>query len=309
MSNSAGNGHGYSFNVRVERSLATVARALPPLRGKGALARSLMTRAERRGELRGSWSFAMKDGSRVELPRASRMTWAAAFNGLYDPGAVSYVERFVEPGTIVLDVGASLGLWTVPLGRCAAARGARVWAFEPNPANISWIERNVRANDLGEVVTIRDVGLGDRRETVALVSAEYGVGNGSIALAEGEASDKHTRAAVRIERLDEIELPARVSFVKIDTEGYEAAFLRGAGDVLARDRPVIFGEFEPHWLTRRGEDLRAQLLDMGYEVAALQATRASSWGSIHTVSPLPVDLAGEQPLPGNLLLTPRAAPA
>ncbi|HMD56378.1 MAG TPA: FkbM family methyltransferase [Solirubrobacteraceae bacterium] len=285
-------------------ALATFSRALPPLRGKGALARALMAQAEQRRELAGSWSLRIKDGTRFELPRASRQTWAVAFDGLYDPAAVAYVERFVRPGSVVLDVGASLGLWTVPLARMAAARGAQVWAFEPNPANIEWITRNVELNGLQDYVTVRGVGLGDRPEEVTLVSSEYGVGNGVIAVGESESTEKFLHVQVRIERLDDIELPAPVSFVKIDTEGYEPAFLRGAAGLIARERPVIFGEFAPVWMRARGEDLRGELREMAYDVAALEASRSHRWRSIDTVARRPLDRDGSAPLPANLLLTP-----
>jgi FkbM family methyltransferase len=294
-----------SPRARSEKALARLSRTLPPVRGKGEVARRLMASAEQRGDLQGSWSLRMKDGSRFELPRRSRMTWAAAFDGLYDPAAVTHMQRFVEPGTVVLDIGASLGLWTVPLARSAQARGASVWAFEPNPANIEWIRRNVELNGLTGVVTVRDIGLGDRHEEVTLVSAEYGVGNGLIAVEEGERSEKNTRVEVTVERLDDIQLPRRVSFVKIDTEGYEAAFVRGAREMIARDRPVIFGEFAPVWLKARGEELLPLLRELTYDVFALDGVRSQRWRSIDTVRERRIDLDSPDELPGNLLLIPR----
>ncbi|HEX3512132.1 MAG TPA: FkbM family methyltransferase [Solirubrobacteraceae bacterium] len=294
-----------TLRARSETAVATLSRLLPPLRGKGEIARRLMASAEQRGDLQGSWSLRMKDGSRLELPRRSRMTWAAAFDGLYDPAAVAHMQRFVEPGTVVLDIGASLGLWTIPLARTAQARGASVWAFEPNPANIDWIRRNVELNGLTGVVTVRDIGIGDRHEEVTLVSAEYGVGNGLIAVDEAERSEKHAQVQVVVERLDDIELPVRTSFVKIDTEGYEAAFLRGARDLIARDRPVIFGEFAPVWLKARGEDLLPLLQELSYDVFELRGSRSRRWRSIDTVSERRLDLGAAGPLPANLLLIPR----
>jgi FkbM family methyltransferase len=264
-----------------------------------------MLRAEQRGRVHGSWRVRMKDGTVLQLPRESRMTWAAAFDGLYDPAALAHVSEFVRPDSVVLDVGASLGLWTVPLGVLAAARDARVWAFEPNPANIAWIRGNVELNELADTVTVRAVGLGDRAEQVTLVSAEYGVGNGLVAVDNGEESEKFTRMSVTIERLDDVQLPAPVSFVKIDTEGYEAAFLRGAAATIARDRPVIFGEFSPVWLRARGEDLRDELRGLEYDVFALEGSRSRRWHSIDTVARRPLDPASSKPLPANLLLLPR----
>jgi 2-polyprenyl-3-methyl-5-hydroxy-6-metoxy-1,4-benzoquinol methylase len=58
------------------------------------------------------------------------MTWAVAFDGRCDEPALKATAQFIRPGSIVLDVGASLGLWTVQLGLLAASQGAQVRAFE-----------------------------------------------------------------------------------------------------------------------------------------------------------------------------------
>src|SRR5437588_12575997 len=95
---------------RAVETVAAVSRALPALRGKQKLARWIMGRAEARGALEGSWSLSLKDGTRLELPRQSLMTWEVAFTGSYDHEIVAQISEFVRPGTLVLDVGASLGL-------------------------------------------------------------------------------------------------------------------------------------------------------------------------------------------------------
>lgn len=264
-----------------------------------------MRRVQAGGGIGGTWRGRLKDGTRLELPRQSRMTWTVAFEGDYDRAPIVLTAGLIQPGTIALDVGASLGLWTVQLARAAASQGAQVWAFEPNLANIVWIRRNLELNELEDTVTVRAVGLGDTAETTTLVSAEYGVGNGAIAVGHKEASAKHPRMSISVERLDDIELPAPVSFVKIDIEGYEAAFLRGASELINRDHPVIFGEFSPGWLKRRGEDLRAELAVLDYEVRALKRAKAGVWGGGKDYGWHRVEVAGDEPLPPNLLLHPR----
>jgi FkbM family methyltransferase len=286
---------------------ARLSRSLPPLRGKKRLGLKLMRRAEAAGRLEGTWQGRLKDGTTLELPRQSLMTWATAFEGLYDDAHVRYTGKFIRPGTIALDVGASLGLWTVQLGKIAAAQGAEIWAFEPNPANIPWISRNVARNDLVNVVTINEMGLGDSPGPSTLVSAEYGIGNGVIPIGEHQSSAKFPELSITLARLDEIDLPAPVSFIKIDVEGYEAAFLRGAAKVIERDRPVIFGEFAAGWLKRRGEDLRATLIDLDYEVTALKPGRPGPLKRRADLEPQDVDVEGTQPIPQNLLLRPRDA--
>jgi FkbM family methyltransferase len=279
-------------------ALAALSRTLPALRGKANLGWRLMRLSEKRGGLQGSWRISLRDGTTLELPRQSRMTWAVAFEGYYDHAEVQHVKGFIRPGSVVLDVGASIGLWTVQLGRVAASRDARLWAFEPNPANTSWLRRNVALNDLSETVTVCEMGLGDRSESSALSHTEHGLGSGAVTV-DGEEGIPITLA-----RLDDIDLPAPVSFIKIDVEGYEPAFLRGAGELIGRDRPVIFGEFSLAWLRARGEDLRAALADLDYEITALERLRPAAWRP-SVIVPRRIDRAASEPLPENLLLCPR----
>jgi FkbM family methyltransferase len=258
----------------------------------------LLAREERRTGLQpGTWAGRMKNGTRLELPTQSLMTWHVAFAGAYDLPFVREACRFVEPDSIVLDVGASLGLWTVQL----AAYG-EVWAFEPNPANIPWIRRNLELNGLSKRVRVCNFGLGDEAANATLVGTEYGVGNGLIAITDRPSTDKHPRVAVSLKPLDDVELPSRVSLIKVDVEGFEVAFLRGARETIERDRPVIFGEFAKGWIERRGEDLRAALFELDYEVSVVKVPAGRLTRSRTVVEP--VDITGQ--LPVNLLLRPRA---
>jgi hypothetical protein len=71
--------------------------------------------------------------------------------------------------------------------------------------------------------------------------------------------------------------------MKIDVEGYEVRVLRGAWGLIARDRPVIYGEFNAWWLEARGDDLGALLADLrdiDYEVFTIEGTRSRPWRAL-----------------------------
>lgn len=105
---------------------------------------------------------------------------------------------------------------------------------------------------------------------------ETGGGNGSL--------HEHPRAgsiAVPVTRLDDLTFPCRVSFVKMDVEGFEFEVLRGAREVIERDRPVIFGEFSAGWLQIREEDLPSFITGFAerhdYHVFAVEEERSAPW--------------------------------
>lgn len=285
----------------VDRLVVAGLRALPDVRGKAPLALHWKRLRERSRPLGGSWELRMSDGSILNAPRGSVMAWSVAVVGHWDRHVVELVCPYVDPDSLVLDVGASIGVWTVPLGRTASSRGALVWCFEPNPENVRWLTANIERNGLRDVVEVKAVGLGARAGTAHLFLREHGGGNGALSDRAGE-----DRLPVSVARLDDLDLPRRVSFMKLDVEGFEVEVLRGAQDTIGRDRPVIFGEFSAEWLEIRGEDLSSYLellVGLDYSVFAVDERRSASWRPRDTPSLRRLDSpfhSAEQ----NLLLVP-----
>jgi FkbM family methyltransferase len=171
---------------------------------------------------------------------------------------------FFEPGTLAIDVGASLGLYTTRLAMRARDIEGQVIAFEPVPSNRGVIEDNLKRNALLGFAEVRAEALGDRTGIVHLQVERGGAGNAAIAEGVDAASYAEHALAGKIDSmatadirpLDELELPPlRCSVMKLDVEGCELQVLRGAEALIARDRPVIQGEFSRGWLDSRGEDI------------------------------------------------------
>src|SRR5262249_30185499 len=67
------------------------------------------------------------------------------YAGLGEPDVMGFLMHYVRPRDVFADVGANVGVMTV---LAAGVGGARAIAIEPDGATYSWLERNVRANDL-----------------------------------------------------------------------------------------------------------------------------------------------------------------
>jgi FkbM family methyltransferase len=165
----------------------------------------------------------------------------------YEP-ELRQLRRWVSPGDLVVDVGAHYGAYTVCLARVVGPAG-RVLAVEPASHALDVLRQNVRANGLHSVQVV-PAALGDRTDRLIL----QGHGDPSRASLAGPAvgpdcvhgPDGCGSEVVRVLRLDDL-VPAgdRVTFMKIDTEGYELPVLSGSADVLDRDRPVVLFEYQP----------------------------------------------------------------
>lgn len=159
----------------------------------------------------------------------------------------------------VIDVGANIGDTAILLARFAP--GAKVLCIEGDSRFLSDLKCNT-AQISG--VTIAEAILSDRN---AQVKGEFVIEKGTahIVLVEGGA-------LLQVQTLDDL-LTAYPEFscpdvIKIDTDGFEPAILRGAKNVLASSKPVVFYEWHPDCYHRAGEDNISHadfLMDLGYE--------------------------------------------
>lgn len=136
----------------------------------------------------------------------------------------------------VIDVGAHVGLWTIP-----ASTRARVHAFEPNPKTLQHLRKNVEANKATDNVIIHDVLLGDPGKMYHEGGAQA---SGSNYYREG--------GDLKAKTLDDI-VTDPVTFIKIDVEGMEPEVLDGAQRILAEDHPYLFIEINPKTLKKLGK--------------------------------------------------------
>lgn len=139
----------------------------------------------------------------------------------------------MEPGDIVLDVGAYKGESSVWLARQTGSSGL-VLALEPNPVAGAFLERNVaRTANLGiSSIQILAVAAGSSHRSESFVST-------------AEACSRLDRAGdltVNMTTLDDIFLErelARVDFIKMDIEGGELDAFNGARQTIRQHAPRL----------------------------------------------------------------------
>jgi len=224
----------------------------------------------------------------MAVPGNSAQSWQAAFTGEYDDETIDLLVPFIEPDSLILDIGASLGFYTVPLALAARSIGGRVLAVEPITRNAAIVRHNVDLNGLHDVVTVMTCALGATHCQMTLHIESGGTGNATIVTGLDPAEvGRHDRAGnmgdaetVQVRPLDDLELPSddrrrRCALVKIDVEGFEMDVLAGAASFIASHRPTIIGEFNPTWLASRGIAATAP----GQWAAE---NRYSCWEIVHT---------------------------
>jgi len=163
--------------------------------------------------------------------------------GDYESAEYTFVEEFLRPGMVVLDIGANEGFYTLLASHCVGATG-QVVAFEPSPRERrrlrmnSWLNRfrNVRVE--GKAVAAQE----GEMKLFVVESRETGCNSLRPPGIQGSTSAISIEATtldlfVRRNGLE------RVDFMKIDVEGAELSVLQGAVTLLqAAPRPFMMIE-------------------------------------------------------------------
>ena len=147
------------------------------------------------------------------------------------------------PGSVLWDVGANIGIWSVLLARRFPA--TRIISFEPQTAVHELLTMNIAANCVSNI-EIQKIALGASCEVVELRTPKQKYGSSSIVLLKKIESD--SVELIEIVTADAI-LTSRPelapSFIKIDIEGYEPRMISGAHKLITDNLPIIMMEVSP----------------------------------------------------------------
>ncbi|MBL0869952.1 MAG: FkbM family methyltransferase [Phycisphaerales bacterium] len=174
-------------------------------------------------------------------------------------------QQYVRPGASVLDIGANVGFYTLLSAKLTGPSGAVV-AFEPLPRNLEYLRAHVKLNSINHA-RILDAAVSDKPGEATFSTHQ----DPSQAKLSNEGDIK-----VRVVTLDQLfaagDIPVP-NLIKIDVEGAEGLVLRGAAQLLAKHKPVIF-------LATHGAEVHKdccdQLLALGYKLKALDGQPLAS---------------------------------
>jgi FkbM family methyltransferase len=165
------------------------------------------------------------------------------------------IAAFLEDGGTYLDIGANIGLTTIPVAR---NRKINCIAVEPDPAMFALLQANVARNGAPANVTLHNLALSDREGTVMLMRSPANAGDIRLQRKGGSAGeDGSSWATVEApaKRLDDLGLEIVTPFAaKIDTQGAEALVIAGGRDLLAKAGLMTL-EFWPYALAGNDGDV------------------------------------------------------
>lgn len=152
---------------------------------------------------------------------------------------VDFLARWLRPGMNVIDIGANVGVYSLPVARAVGTSG-RVFAFEPGFDARGHLEASRHRNRLDNL-QILSCALSDSEKEGWLqegASSELNsLGTGSPIAGNGER--------VRVSTLDIQEGECRwpsIDFIKIDAEGQEERIVAGGRNFFSNHSPLVMYE-------------------------------------------------------------------
>jgi FkbM family methyltransferase len=209
--------------------------------------------------------FLTRDNTQFVINRSDYVQWRV-FYGVRD-NALKAAKKYLEPNSVVLDIGASIGAFSLKLATYVTEnkyRDIQIHAFEPNRLIAERYKRNLVMNPrLKNSIHFHSFGLGSEQEKKPFLFQNSNTGAGRVVQTNGQL-------AVAIQRLDDFVnalRPTKIAFIKLIVEGYEPKVLEGGWETIKKHKPPIFFEVTRTWWKENNatvEEVLNKLSSLGY---------------------------------------------
>jgi FkbM family methyltransferase len=198
------------------------------------------------------------------------------FPKLITQPAVDAIRQFVSPGDFVIDVGAHSGDTTVPMA-LAAGQGGCTLALEPNPYVFEVLVANAAHNQDKTNIVPRCCAATQTDGDFVFHYSDAGYCNGGFRSQQRwrfyrrkHALSIQGRNLLGMLEADFADWLPKLTYIKVDAEGYDRAILASILPIIRERRPVIRTEVYRKLLARERQELFDLLAGAGYCVHRFQ---------------------------------------
>ncbi len=212
-----------------------------------------------------------------QLEKLGEVQFANWLNPLVKPYVfnqemVDFFQQFIPRGSLAIDIGGNIGDTTVPISLAAGAEGL-VLAFDPNPIVFKILQENAALNTGKQRIDAFNYAISDQESSYYFVSSEASFGNGGISLTR---ESRHGRfvypekvKGIPLQRFLAEKYPewqTKLSFIKIDTEGFDKEIIKSIRGLINSYHPVIIAESFGKNSIAEKEELFTLISDLHYAI-------------------------------------------
>lgn len=176
----------------------------------------------------------------IDSVRDKKMAKGLESDSYPNEGLLAVARKFVDKRSVVIDIGAHIGTFAIPIAR----EVKKVIAFEPSHDAFCLLSRNAEEN--GTAVQMVNKALGSKEGSGTLIVRNASNAGANTLVSGGD---------IPVVTLDsEV---AQADFIKMDIEGMELEVLLGSTKLIERSRPVVLFEVNLSQLRAHGTSPRA----------------------------------------------------
>jgi FkbM family methyltransferase len=164
----------------------------------------------------------------------------------------------VRPGSVVVDAGANVGVFTK---KALGMGAAKVIAVEPSPDNLECLRRNLAAEIAAGKVVVAAKGLWDKDDFLEFRMDPKNSARNTFVADIGAAAVTRVPVTTLDHLVRELGVE-RLDFIKMDIEGAEQKALAGGRETIAKFKPrmalcVYHDPTDPEMVPRRVKEIHA----------------------------------------------------
>ena len=206
-------------------------------------------------------------GGWIVVDRGSYLGEKIYQTGIHEKQVTNLIQELVVPGSVVFDVGAHVGYFTILCGPLVGPTG-QVHSFEADKRIFDELTANIVMNGMSHAHPNNAVVIDTTGTVEFYLDSKVAGGVGGILRTERSEAKPVLVSSVSLDDYVKANQINRVDFVKIDVEGAELKVLRGMRDIIERFSPIVIcelGEAQFNALNYTSDRLFSYMHQFAYE--------------------------------------------
>jgi len=140
--------------------------------------------------------------------------------------------NFIKKGDVILDIGASIGWYTCKIAKLVGDTG-KIIAIEPNPENFFYLKKNIKLNDLKNIITL-NLGVWSSKNNIDFMKNKYASSLNYLHESKNDEINRNN-IKIKVDIIDNIIMDLNlksINLIRMDIEGAEVEAIKGSKKTL-----------------------------------------------------------------------------
>ena len=188
---------------------------------------------------------------------------------VWEQHLLDVIDKHVVEGSVAIDAGANFGSISVPISKKLGQVG-KLYSIEMSKVMAARLERNLQQNKCSNVEVINTALSETVGETVFFDEPEL---SEKINFGDIRINKENNGSQMKTTTIDSLDIQDKVSFIKVDCQGYDLKVMKGAKNTIQKHKPVVVFEWEVDMSAIFGdtiEDVFKFFSALNYEVTKIE---------------------------------------